>query len=326
MQPVCSRPEEKPWRLPRRAQRPKTPCQKSVSPGAPPEALEKRLTKRGQQRQIQNGLRRLLRPLIDVSPAVLRRRRLRLHCRKARRPPKPRPACLLHHLHRRSARTSCVRRLEDWNSWWRACVRKDARPIRQRRPIGPGFLSWRRRSRDGSKRQHHRQHNIRSSRPGWKSLLAAGEKAARSIREMQFRPGLPFRSRNRSTKKPRQRLKTSMSISAATEAVSTARVGDKLHQPSRLVRPLASRCATTSKQRLPGSIESSRKREEDPAAWLQCSPDQLVLRHCAYWLSLAGAPATDNEWSVTVQVPRANLFTVEGLGGLMHRINEGGVP
>ena len=65
---------------------------------------------------------------------------------------------------------------------------------------------------------------------------------------------------------------------------------------------------------------------EDPAFWLQCSPDQLVLRHCAYWLSLAGAPATDNEWSVTVQVPRANLFTVEGLTGLMHRINEGGVP
>jgi hypothetical protein len=29
---------------------------------------------------------------------------------------------------------------------------------------------------------------------------------------------------------------------------------------------------------------------------------------------------------VTVQVPRANLFTVEGLSELMHRINEGGVP
>ncbi len=65
---------------------------------------------------------------------------------------------------------------------------------------------------------------------------------------------------------------------------------------------------------------------EDPAHWLQGSPEQLVLRHAAYWLSLAGAPATDNERSVTVQVPRANLFTVEGLSGLMHRINEGGVP
>ena len=65
---------------------------------------------------------------------------------------------------------------------------------------------------------------------------------------------------------------------------------------------------------------------KDPAAWLQCSPEQLVLRHCAYWLSLAGAPATDNETRVTVQVPRANLFMVEGLSGLMHRINEGGVP
>ncbi len=65
---------------------------------------------------------------------------------------------------------------------------------------------------------------------------------------------------------------------------------------------------------------------EDPADWLHTSPEQLVLRHCAYWLSLAGAPPTDNERSVTVQVPRANLFTVEGLTSLMQRINEGGVP
>ena len=68
MQPVCSRPEEKPWRVPRRAQRPRTPRQKSVSPGVPPEALQKRLTKRGQQRQIQNGLRRPPRPLKRRKP------------------------------------------------------------------------------------------------------------------------------------------------------------------------------------------------------------------------------------------------------------------
>ena len=64
---------------------------------------------------------------------------------------------------------------------------------------------------------------------------------------------------------------------------------------------------------------------EDPAAWLHCSPEQVVMRRCAYWLSLAGAPPTANEWTVTVQVPRANLFTVESLSRLMHAINEGGV-
>ncbi len=65
---------------------------------------------------------------------------------------------------------------------------------------------------------------------------------------------------------------------------------------------------------------------QDPAHWLHCSAEQLVLRHCAYWLSLADAAPTDNERSVTVQVPRANLFTVEGLSRLMQTINAGGVP
>lgn len=65
---------------------------------------------------------------------------------------------------------------------------------------------------------------------------------------------------------------------------------------------------------------------ENPAHWLDCSQEQLVLRRCAHWMSLAGAPPTANERSVTVYVPRANLFTVESLSGLMRTINEGGVP
>jgi hypothetical protein len=63
----------------------------------------------------------------------------------------------------------------------------------------------------------------------------------------------------------------------------------------------------------------------DPLAWLTASPEALVLRHCACWVSLRGLPATDNETSVTVQVPRANLFDVSALMGLMQMINEGGV-
>lgn len=62
-----------------------------------------------------------------------------------------------------------------------------------------------------------------------------------------------------------------------------------------------------------------------PEAWLTVSPEQLVLRRCAYWCSLAGLPASENESSVTVQVPRANLFDVAALTGLMQAINEGGV-
>ena len=62
-----------------------------------------------------------------------------------------------------------------------------------------------------------------------------------------------------------------------------------------------------------------------PVDWLLASTDSLILRHCAYWVSLNGQPATTNESTVTVQVPRANLFDVGALIRLMQAINEGGV-
>lgn len=58
--------------------------------------------------------------------------------------------------------------------------------------------------------------------------------------------------------------------------------------------------------------------------WITSSVGQLVLRRCSYWVSLAGQPQSDNETSVTVSVPRANVLTVNALQGLMRRINEGG--
>jgi hypothetical protein len=62
-----------------------------------------------------------------------------------------------------------------------------------------------------------------------------------------------------------------------------------------------------------------------PETWLSVSPEQLVLRRCAFWCSLAGMPDSENESSVTVQVPRANLFDVAAVTRLMRAINEGGV-
>jgi hypothetical protein len=63
-----------------------------------------------------------------------------------------------------------------------------------------------------------------------------------------------------------------------------------------------------------------------PEQWLTFSPEHLVLRRSAYWCSLAGLPASKNAESVTVQVPRANLFDVAALTRLMQSINEGGAP
>jgi hypothetical protein len=56
-------------------------------------------------------------------------------------------------------------------------------------------------------------------------------------------------------------------------------------------------------------------------AW---SAEQLTLRRCGYWMSLAGLPQSDNETTVTVSVPRANVLTAEALKDMMQRVNDRG--
>ena len=50
---------------------------------------------------------------------------------------------------------------------------------------------------------------------------------------------------------------------------------------------------------------------QDIGEWMVLSVEQLVLRRCGYWVSLAGQPQSENETSVTVSVPRANVLTVD---------------
>lgn len=61
---------------------------------------------------------------------------------------------------------------------------------------------------------------------------------------------------------------------------------------------------------------------KDIGGWLELNPQQLVLRRCAYWLSLAGHPPTTNDTTVRVGVPRANLLNVASLESLMQRAND----
>ncbi len=56
--------------------------------------------------------------------------------------------------------------------------------------------------------------------------------------------------------------------------------------------------------------------------WLHQSEDELCLRHCAYWLSLAGEPAVPNTTSVTVHIPTTNVFNGEQLRLLMRNAEE----
>ena len=57
--------------------------------------------------------------------------------------------------------------------------------------------------------------------------------------------------------------------------------------------------------------------------WLTITEDDLVLRYRAYWLSLRGSEETTNTSSVTVSIPKTNLFNVESLGSLLERSMRG---
>ena len=57
--------------------------------------------------------------------------------------------------------------------------------------------------------------------------------------------------------------------------------------------------------------------------WLEQSENELCLKYSGYWLSLQGRPSSTNEQSVTVQIPRQNLFTVQALKSIMERLSQG---
>lgn len=75
----------------------------------------------------------------------------------------------------------------------------------------------------------------------------------------------------------------------------------------------------TQTPRLLVVLDLPRRRDQ----WVTITEDKLVLRRRAYWLSLVGRPQTDNQVSVTVQIPRRNVFDVNGLRALMDQSREG---
>jgi len=63
---------------------------------------------------------------------------------------------------------------------------------------------------------------------------------------------------------------------------------------------------------------------KDMKEWVDQSEDGLLLRRCGYWISLRGRPQTDNEHSVTVEIPRRQVFSVESLSEIMKTIGKEG--
>lgn len=54
-------------------------------------------------------------------------------------------------------------------------------------------------------------------------------------------------------------------------------------------------------------------------SWLNQSEDELCMRRCGYWLSLEGREDADSVSTVTVHVPRRNIFDSNQLAQLMGR-------
>ncbi|MEU1423452.1 MULTISPECIES: DUF4365 domain-containing protein [unclassified Kitasatospora] len=59
--------------------------------------------------------------------------------------------------------------------------------------------------------------------------------------------------------------------------------------------------------------------------WLSAGPDALELRHCCYWVNLAGHPVTGQR-RTNVRVPTAKVFDDRALCDIMARVGAGGSP
>ena len=51
----------------------------------------------------------------------------------------------------------------------------------------------------------------------------------------------------------------------------------------------------------------------DSRQWLTLDENSLISRNCAYWVSLNGAPPSDNQSGKTIAIPRSQVLTVDGL-------------
>jgi Domain of unknown function (DUF4365) len=58
----------------------------------------------------------------------------------------------------------------------------------------------------------------------------------------------------------------------------------------------------------------------DPATWLDCTEDALIMRRSAYWHSLRGKPKVLASSTKRVQLSRANVFTPDSLRMLLERV------
>lgn len=62
---------------------------------------------------------------------------------------------------------------------------------------------------------------------------------------------------------------------------------------------------------------------KDVGRWLEQTPKQLLMRYCAWWVSLCGQGPRENSSTVRILVPGDQRFDVPNLLGLMERSSLG---
>lgn len=62
---------------------------------------------------------------------------------------------------------------------------------------------------------------------------------------------------------------------------------------------------------------------DDAARWVSATEQELVMRHCGYWKSLRGEPASGNDTMQRVKLSRSARFHVDQVKDIMDSIREG---
>jgi len=61
----------------------------------------------------------------------------------------------------------------------------------------------------------------------------------------------------------------------------------------------------------------------DEDGWLSVYEEYTTLRHCGYWISLRGLPASANKETQRIRIPKEQMFTDLSLRSIMDRIGGG---
>ena len=64
----------------------------------------------------------------------------------------------------------------------------------------------------------------------------------------------------------------------------------------------------------------------DESHWCNQTVEALILRHCAYWISLRGWPAIANRRSIRLSMGPEQVFSPDALRAIMDRIRKGETP